>query len=219
MSGSSSGGRFTIGHQDGNVTQDTTLAFYEANAKEYYEETVNINMTVLYTLFLTYMPTYASILDAGCGSGRDTLYFAKRGYRVTAFDYSPALVKLASKLSGQEVLQLSFQEIQFENQFNGVWACSSLLHVSMGVMHDVISRLSRAMKVDGVLYASFNYGTGEHDRHGRIFTDLNEETFDELIKVHPELTVIRYWQTSGLRPGRSDEKWMNSLVRKTKPTD
>lgn len=85
MSESNPEGRFTIGHQDDNVTQDTTLAFYEGNAKQYYDDTVNTNMTVLYTPFLTYMPTYASILDAGCGSGRDTLYFASRGYQVTAF--------------------------------------------------------------------------------------------------------------------------------------
>ena len=106
MSESNPEGRLTIGHQDGNLTQDTTLAFYEGNAKQYYDGTVNTNMTMLYTPFLRYMPTYAFILDAGCGSGRDTLYFSSRGYQVVAFDYSPALVKLATKLTGQEVLNL-----------------------------------------------------------------------------------------------------------------
>ena len=167
---------------------------------------------------MEYMPPYASILDAGCGSGRDTLYFAQRGYRVTAFDYSPTIVKLASKLAGQEVLQLSFQDLEFENQFDGVWACSSLLHIPIAEMNNVLIKLSKSMKVNGVLYTSFKYGTGEHDRNGRLFVDLDEEGFDELIKVHPELTVIRYWQTSDLRPKREKEKWLNLLVRKTKPT-
>ena len=72
-------GRFTIGRQDGTVTQDSTLNYYESNAKKFFEGTVNINMTVLYRPFLAYMPPYASILDAGCGSGRDTLNFASRG--------------------------------------------------------------------------------------------------------------------------------------------
>jgi SAM-dependent methyltransferase len=197
---------------------DQTLSYYEDNAKKFFDGTVNINMTVLYRPFIEYMPPYASILDAGCGSGRDTLYLAKRGYRVTAFDNSPAIVKMASKLSGQEVLQLSFQDLQFENKFHGVWACSSLLHIPLNEMNDVLFRLSRAMKVDGVLYTSFKYGMGEHDRNGRLFVDLDEKGFDELIKVHPELTVIRYWQTGDLRPGRGNEKWLNLLLRKTKPT-
>lgn len=197
---------------------DKTLSYYEGHAKKFFDGTVNINMTVLYRPFIEYMPPYASILDAGCGSGRDTLYFAERGYRVTAFDNSPTIVKMASKLSGKEVQQLSFQELQFENEFNGVWACSSLLHIPLNEMNDVLFRLSRAMKVDGVLYTSFKYGTGEHDRNGRLFVDLDEEGFDELIKVHPELTMIRYWQTSDLRPGRGNEKWLNVLVRKAGPT-
>lgn len=202
-----------------NVDQkDTTLTYYETNAKRFYEGTININMTVLYTPFLMYMPPYASILDAGCGSGRDTLYFANRGYRVTAFDYSPTLVKLASKLTGQEVLQLSFQDLEFENQFDGVWACSSLLHVPMEEMHDAFSKLSKSMKVNGTMYTSFKYGTGEHNRNNRIFVDLDEGSFDDLIKEHPELTVLRYWKTSDLRPGRENEKWLNLLVRKTRPT-
>ncbi|MDX2491579.1 class I SAM-dependent methyltransferase [Desulfosarcina sp.] len=212
-------GRFTIGHQDGSVTQDTTLAFYEGNAKQYYDGTMNINMTVLYAPFLTYMPTYAAILDAGCGSGRDALYFASRGYQVAAFDYSSALVKLATNLTGQEVLNLSFQDLAFEDQFNGIWACSSLMHVPLDEMHDVLFRLSRAMKVDGVLYTSFKYGTGEHDRDGRLFVDLDEDGCDELIKLHPELAVIRRWKTSDLRPGRENEKWLNLLVRKARPID
>jgi len=73
------------------------------------------------------------------------------------------------------------------------------------------------MKVDGVLYASFMYGTGEHDRNGRHFVDFDEDSFDELIKQHPELAVIRYWKTSDLRPDRENEKWLNLLVRKARP--
>lgn len=161
---------------------------------------------------------YASILDAGCGSGRGAFYFSGKGYRVTVFDYSPPMVKQATKLTGSKALQLSFQDLTFENQFDGVWACSSLLHFPMDEMHDAIYRLSRSMKIDGVLYASFKYGKGEYNRNGRFCVDLYEEGADDLIGQHPELTAIRYWQTSDLRPGREKEKWMNLLVRKTRPT-
>ena len=199
--------------------KDETFAFYEDNAREFYLDTVNINMAVLYTPFIGYMPPYAWILDAGCGSGRDALYFANKGFRVTAFDTSPALVKLASKLTGQQVLELSFQELDFENQFDGIWACSSLFHVPMDEHHDVLARLSRAMKVNGIMYISYKYGAGEHYRDGRLFVDFNEDGFDKLIHTHPDLTVLRYWKTNDLRSGREKEKWLNILVRKTRSVE
>ena len=198
--------------------KDTTLAYYDGNAKQFYEGTVNLNMTVIYTPFLTYMPSYAAILDAGCGSGRDTLFFSGKGYRVTAFDNSPTLVKMASKLTGQEILNLSFQELDFENRFNGIWACSSLVHVPSDELRDVFHRLSRSLKVDGVMYASFKYGTGEHIRNGRLFVDLDEAGFNRLIDWHPEFSMVRCWKSSDLRPGRQNEKWLNALVRKNGPT-
>jgi hypothetical protein len=72
------------------------------------------------------------------------------------------------------------------------------------------------MKVNGILYASYMFGSGEHLRDGRIFVDFNKDGFDKLIKDHPELTVMRYWQTSDLRTGRENEKWFNVLVRKSR---
>ena len=196
--------------------KDTTFSFYENNAKEFFKDTVDVNMAVLYAPFISYMPSYASILDAGCGSGRDTLFFSKNGFRVTAFDFSPTLVKLASKLTGKKILNFSFKDIKFENQFDGIWACSSLLHLPLEELHDAITKLSSSMKVNGILYTSFKHGTGEQIRNGRHFIDFDEKGLDELIKVHSELTILRYWKTNDLRPGRKKEKWLNILVRKTK---
>ena len=93
--------------------KDTTIAYYEANARPYFTSTVGINMTVLYVPFLTYMRSCAAILDAGCGSGRDALYFANKGYRVTAIDNSPTQVKMAAKLTGLNILELAFQDMSF----------------------------------------------------------------------------------------------------------
>jgi SAM-dependent methyltransferase len=197
--------------------EDSTLSYYEDNAQAYYNATVNVNMATLYAPFLNYMPSYAHILDAGCGSGRDTLFFSNNGYRVTGFDFSPALVSLASKLTGQKILELSFHDLKFENEFDGVWACSSLLHVPMEKMNGTLSRLSRSLKVNGILYASFKYGTGKHERHGKYFTRFDEKTFDKILLNHPELNVMRYWKTNDLGPGRDSVKWLNILLRKTGP--
>jgi SAM-dependent methyltransferase len=196
---------------------DPTLDYYEANAGDYFASTVDINMTVLYVPFLLYLRPFSSILDAGCGSGRDALYFSRRGFRVTAFDYAPSLVKMASKLTGHEILNLSFQKIEFRNQFDGVWACASLMHVPMDEMHDVLSRLSRSMKVDAVMYASFKPEKSECYRNDRLFVDMDKNGFDSLIEQHPEMTILRYWNTHDPRPGMKKEVWLNVLIRKTRP--
>ena len=75
------------------------------------------------------------------------------------------------------------------------------------------------MKVDGILYASFKHGIGEHNRNGKHFVDFDQDGCSELIELRPELAVIRCWKTSDLRPGRENEKWLNLLVRMARPID
>ncbi len=195
-------------------SQKDTLDYYQSNAKKFFDGTVSVDVTDLYTPFLELMPDTGSILDAGCGSGRDTRFFMRQGFKVTAFDNSSEMVKLASDFTGQDCLLLSFDDISFENKYDGVWACSSLLHVPIEELHDAISRLTRSLKMDGILYTSFKYGKGEHYRSDRHFVDFDEDGFDALIKEHPELSVIKYWKTSDVRPGREDEKWLNILLKK-----
>ncbi|WP_410495530.1 class I SAM-dependent methyltransferase [Cellulosilyticum sp. ST5] len=157
-----------------------TQDFYNQNATEFFEGTVAADMTQNYTLFLECLPKGAKILDAGCGSGRDSLAFKKLGYEVTAIDGSEELCKLASEYIGQEVKHMQFQELDFENEFDGIWACATLLHIPRRKLPEVIERLVKALKTDGVLYASFKYGVFQGERKGRYFCDLTEEKAEEL---------------------------------------
>ena len=85
-------------------------------------------MESIYAPFLRYLPEHGSILDLGCGSGRDTLAFLQKAYQVEAIDYSESLVKKAQELTGLPVRHQSFYELDEENKYDGVWACASLLH-------------------------------------------------------------------------------------------
>jgi SAM-dependent methyltransferase len=80
--------------------------------------------------FEAYISKSGRILDAGCGSGRDSHAFKQHGYSVVAFDASTEMCRMASKLIRQKVLLMRFDGMDFEDEFDGVWACSSLLHVS-----------------------------------------------------------------------------------------
>jgi len=192
----------------------TTKMYYQKNAKEFYLNTVNLNMTDLYQPFLELVKEGGHILDAGCGSGRDSLYFLEHGYEITAFDFCEELVRLAAGLINKDVLNLRFQEINFQEQFDGIWACASLLHVGRKEIDKALQRLTSALNDGGVLYASFKYGDKEEMRNGRLFNYYDEQSSEELLLRHPQLRLIRRWQTVDVRPDRADDKWINLLLQK-----
>jgi len=180
---------------------DVNIDYYQQNAGTFCADTVEVDMTPLYRRFLRLLPERARILDAGCGSARDARAFAEVGHQVTAFDASPALVALAEAYLGQPVKCLRFQEIAWQDAFDGIWACASLLHVP-------------ASEPGGILYASFKYGSGEREHHGRRFTDLDEAGLAALLRQVPGLEPEETWTTADLRPGREAERWLNTLLRR-----
>ncbi|NCA72456.1 MAG: class I SAM-dependent methyltransferase [Sphingobacteriia bacterium] len=196
-------------------TDDPTLAYYEDQAETFFAETIDVDMAPLYARFLARVPPGGHLLDAGCGSGRDALAFRRLGYDVNAFEASPALARLASEHCGLPVEVLRFQEVEWENAFDGIWACASLLHVPMAELPEVLGRLGRALKPDGVLYASFKYGAGEREHGGRRFTDLDETGLAALVGAVPGLVVLETWTTGDRRPGREHERWLNAMLRIT----
>jgi SAM-dependent methyltransferase len=187
--------------------------YYQNNARLFFDQTVDVDMSDLYRIFLATLPPLAKILDAGCGSGRDSKYFLGAGHEVTAFDASSSIAQLASDYIGSPVEVMTFQEMKYSSSFHGIWACASLLHVSTRELPDVFDRLRRALVGDGVLYASFKYGMGEHERNGRMFTNMNELALSDLIDRVGGFSEIKTWITGDQRAGREDELWLNTLLR------
>ncbi len=133
------------------------MDYYENNAEDFVESTLLVDMLPLYQHFLPLLPEQAHILDAGCGSGRDARYFIEQGCEITAFDASTRIAALAEDVIGQAVYVERLQDIQYNNQFDGIWACASLLHVPAMELVDVFRRLSYALKPNGLIYCSFKY--------------------------------------------------------------
>jgi len=195
---------------------NSTIDYYNKHADRFRRDTEGLDLSQLYAGFLELIPEGGRILDAGCGPGRDSLQFINRGYEVVAFDASERMAEIATKTIGQPALRLSFEEMAFRNEFDGVWACASLLHVPDSELESVLARIVRALKENGVLYMSFKYGTGERVAGGRRFTDMTEASIRETLSDLPELALLRTWRTSDLRPGRESESWLNALARKTR---
>ena len=193
---------------------DQTLSYYNTNAKIFTESTVNVDFSDTQNKFLEKLPKGAAILDFGCGSGRDTKYFLEKGYAVEATDGSEELCKLASEYTGIEVKHQFFQELQEQEKYDAIWACSSILHLSYEELVDVMKKMAAALKENGLIYTSFKYGTFEGVRNGRYFLDMTEERIEKLLQSVTELTIEETWITSDVRPGRGEEKWLNLFLRK-----
>ena len=191
-----------------------TLSFYDSNAEQYVAETIDLDISENRDIFLTYIPKAGHILDLGCGSGRDSRFFIDNNYSVTAVDGSKKIAKVASDYIGQEVELKTFQELDYKYQFDGVWACASLLHCPKSEITDVFFKIKQALKVNGIVYMSFKYGQGERvDERGRFFNDYIESELSDLITVQAGLNILEL--STELKPLRSGfQTWLNLIARK-----
>lgn len=190
-----------------------TLHYYQTNAQTFFDGTVNVDMSSLYETFTRHLAPGARVLDAGCGSGRDAKAFQEMGYQVEAFDASPAMVELAREHAGLPVQLMTFADVDWKEEFDGIWCCASLLHVPAVELPGVMQRLADALKPGGVWYVSFKYGDGEREVDGRRFTDLDEVGLKALIGGVVGIEVSEIWVTRDRRPGR-DESWVNGVLGK-----
>ena len=191
-----------------------TIDYYNTNAKKFVEGTLNVDFKATQDKFIAKLPEVGYILDFGCGSGRDTKYFLDKNFKVDAIDGSIELCKIASEYTKIKVCHMYFNELTIVNKYDGIWACSSILHLSLDDLVDVFKRMSKALKDKGIIYTSFKYGDFSGERNGRYFTDMTENSFAKLIANVENLTVEEQWITADVRPQRGNEKWLNLILRK-----
>lgn len=191
-----------------------TKQYYNQNAQQFFDATLHLDVNALYTPFLPHIPLHGTILDAGCGSGRDSKHFLDLGFKVVSFDASETLAALASEHLGQNVIQASFGTFEAApSSFDGIWACASLLHLPYKELENTFSRLSALLKPTGIFYCSFKYGTLEQIRNGRFFTDMNEQKLQEML-VLTKLGIKQTWISTDVRAGREAEQWLNAILIK-----
>ena len=191
-----------------------TLTYYNTNTSSFVESTQLVQMTEAWSRFTAKLPASSIILDFGCGSGRDTKYFREHGYQVEAIDGSEELCKVASAYTGITVKKQLFTELSEVQQYDAIWACSSILHATSDELVIIMRKIWTALKDNGFIYTSFKYGTFEGERNGRYFTDMTEESLSALLNKTTGFFIEEQWITSDVRPGREEEKWLNVILRK-----
>ncbi len=191
-----------------------TIEYYESNAADFIKSTIDMDVSELYWQFEELITPGGRILDLGCGSGRDSKYFSGKGYDVVALDPSPRMCAQTKALVNIPVYELKAEEMQFSNEFDGVWACASLLHVPRDMQENVLHRIADALKDEGILYASWKYGTQDREVEGRRFFDMNESLLCEMMSRLSEFHMIKKWTTKDIRSDLQTQIWLNVLLKK-----
>ena len=195
-----------------------TLKYYNENAEKFYEQTKNGDMSEAYNRFMVFLPDKAYILDFGCGSGRDSKFFLEKGYIVRAIDGSEKLCELASNNIGQKVDCMKFEELSDESTYDGIWACSSILHVERESLPDILRKMIKALKEDGVIYTSFKIGNKEIIQDGKYYNYITKEILEDMLKqVDQSAFIIDYFESGTCKNiDRPTATWGNYYIKKKK---
>lgn len=141
------------------------ISVYNKIAKDYYRLREHMALTEEIDEFCSYLSKGASILDAGCGNGRDSMIFYGKGYQVTAIDYSDEQLEVAKKRDGIEHIDLQKQNLlclRFsEASFDGIWCCAVLPHFHFTEIVKILTSFHQILKKYGILCFSLKQGCGE----------------------------------------------------------
>ena len=176
------------------MNENKTLEYYNKNADNFAKTTINVDFYETQNRFSTLLPEHRYILDFGCGSEE--------------------MCYIASNYTGIQVRRMLFEELDENKKYDGIWACSSILHLPKNELKAVFMKMFKALKEDGIIYTSFKYGDFEGERNGRYFTDFTEKTFEEFVEEIDNLQLKEEWITGDVRPGRGEEKWLNVILQK-----
>ena len=191
-----------------------SIDYYNRYAVPYFEETAELDMEEIIRPFIELLPENAEVLDLGCGSGRDTVTLLENGFYVTAMDGSEEMCRLAEVHTDQDVLCMTYEEMDFDEVFDGIWACASLVHLTEDEMKTVMKKLVCALQKGGVLYFSVHKGERDGMYNGRYFRDYTKKEILTLLEQFEELELLNIWTTQDVRAGKTEGQWLNVLVRK-----
>lgn len=191
-----------------------TLDYYNLNAYDYFNNSLDADMSEVYKRFLFYLKDKDLILDFGCGSGRDSKYFLDNGYNVDSVDGSLELCKLATKYLNKEVICMKFEDSDVVDKYDGVWACSSLLHVKKEELKNILVKIRNSLKLNGILYVSLKNGSGEEIINGRYFNYLTYKEFLDIIDDIGCFEELDFFQTGSSVNKDETKLWNNFILRK-----
>ena len=194
-----------------------TIAHYDENAIDFWEGTKDHDVRQNTDALLTSMNGLGpySILDFGCGPGRDLMHFTALGHKAVGLDGSSELVALARKHSGCEVLHQDFLSLDLPmSAFDGVFANASLFHIPRQELPRVLAALCQTLKPGGILFSSNPRGNNQEGFNGTRYGSYHSlEAWRGYILDAGFEELTHYYRPEG-RP-RDEQPWLAMVVKKT----
>jgi SAM-dependent methyltransferase len=203
--------------QDLEKIADLTLEHYNRRAEDFWEGTRDHDVSQNIEALLRYIegdPPF-TILDFGCGPGRDLKAFAEHGHIAVGLEGAARLAVMARAHSAGEVWQQDFLKLDLpDRHFDGVFANAALFHVPSQELPRVLLELHAALKPRGVLFASNPHGHNEEGwnrgRYG-VYHDL--ENWRRYMSAAGFVELTHYYRPAGLP--RAQQPWLASVWRKS----
>jgi len=192
------------------------IKYYDENYDKYIRGSIKADMSLLYFEFEDYLKENATILDLGCGSGRDSIYFNNKGYMVTSLDGSIKMIEYLKNTLKNEIVFSTFEEYRTDKKFDAIWACASLLHVKKEKIRNIILKYIDLLSIDGIFFMSFKLRDKDFEKNGRVFTCFTEESFKILLNDFINIEIIKFIITNDVRQNRENEKWISVIIKKIK---
>lgn len=193
---------------------NTTIEYFDQNAERCFADAFTITERTNQDHFLSYIRPGGTILDYGCGSGRDAAYFRARGFEVVPTDGSREMCRLASEYLGMPVRVLEFNELDDEDCFDGVYASASVMHLEYERLLEAFPKMARALHEGGILYVSFKYGETDGYLGKRYYTNMTEDRLARTLERFPQLAVVEQGIFGNEHPGQPDFRWLYAYLRR-----
>ncbi len=185
--------------------------FYEVNATDYFNSTFRIDPSSFLLPLAKNLKPGATILDIGCGSGRDLRWLKDHGFNPTGFERSQTLAELAEKHSGCPVIKADFTKYDFSTlNFDAILMVGALVHIEQPQLPDLLNNICKALVDEGLVYITLKEGHGQRvASDGRIFFLWKKEELDKIFKKLGFKIIDFSRQTSKLRP---TDVWLGYLL-------
>ncbi|KPA94387.1 MULTISPECIES: class I SAM-dependent methyltransferase [Pseudomonas] len=206
----------TLGPDDLHQIASTTLGHYNRTAEGFREGTRDHDVSQNIDALLRHIQGTApfTLLDFGCGPGRDLKAFTRLGHVAVGLDGSERFAQMAREDSGCEVLQQNFLELDLPAQrFDGIFANAVLFHVPLQELPRVLEQLHATLKPGGVLFSSNPRGENQEGWNGERYGSYHDlEAWRALLTAAGFIELEHYYRPAGLP--REQQPWLASVWRK-----
>jgi len=176
--------------------KEITKQSYQQTAEQFSNNVRDLAPVISIEKFITLLPANPTILDLGCGSGRDAKIFSEKGAKVVGIDYCSNLLDIACNTAPlAEFLEMDIEELSFpECSFDGVWAATSLSHIPKAMLSAVLKNIHLLLKDKGYFYLTVNKGTGEV-----LKKDLRYGDFEKFSSYFEEQELRKFLQDANFK--------------------